>query len=365
MTALCYLLFVAATADAAPSLRFEAAGKGVRVRASFGDAALKGVPAGALTQAQGEAWLTLGLIDPDTKALGPAMLGAYARKGGEITFTPRHSLLAGQRYRATLLPRSKSPTTADHVVAARKPAPRAAVEKVYPTADVLPANQLKFYIYFSQPMRESRTIFDHIHVLDDKGDEVIDPWRRTELWSADGKRLTLWVHPGRLKKGVNLNEELGPVLEEGRSYSLAITAKLLDADGQPLAKAFTKKFKTSKAIRTVVDVDEWKLAAPKAGGREALTITFPRPLDHALLGRFVEVFDEDGVPVRGAIAVGKEERSITFVPAAAWQDQEHRVVVDGRLEDLAGNSVEQIFDVDRKAPTADAPKQSVKFTPKR
>ena len=41
------------------------------------------------------------------------------------------------------------------------------------------------------------------------------PFRETELWSEDGRRLTLWLHPGRQKTGVNLNTEIGPVLDPG------------------------------------------------------------------------------------------------------------------------------------------------------
>jgi hypothetical protein len=83
------------------------------------------------------------------------------------------------------------------------------------------------------------------------------------------------------------------------------------------------------------------------------------------LQRFIEVLDEDGLMVPGRIEVDKEEKVMTFVPAKAWEVKPYRLVVDARLEDVAGNSVEQVFDIDAKAPDASAPARSVKFTPKR
>src|SRR5262249_33143360 len=154
---------------------------------------------------------------------GPPILGTYRRTGATLRFVPRHALTAGQRYRA-VLELGGRPETAEYRVPLPPPSPRPAVQVVYPTADVLPANLLKFYIHFSRPMRESRAIFDQIHILDEKGRAVSDPWRRTELWSADSKRLTLWIHPGRIKRGVGPRETEGPVLTPGRKYTLVIGA---------------------------------------------------------------------------------------------------------------------------------------------
>ena len=95
------------------------------------------------------------------------------------------------------------------------------VTAIYPTATVLPANHLKFYIHFSEPMRQG-VFLDHCKLLDDQDREVLEPFRETELWSADCMRLTLWLHPGRQKTGVNLNTEFGAVLEPGRRYTLVI-----------------------------------------------------------------------------------------------------------------------------------------------
>src|SRR4051812_2774418 len=89
-------------------------------------------------------------------------------------------------------------------------APR--LEAIYPSGALLPANHLKFYLHFSAPMREG-VFLDYCRLLDEHGAPVAEPFRETELWSDDHRRLTLWLHPGRQKTGVNLNDDFGPVLK--------------------------------------------------------------------------------------------------------------------------------------------------------
>jgi hypothetical protein len=99
-------------------------------------------------------------------------------------------------------------------------APR--LEAIYPSGDTVPANHLKFYLHFSAPMREG-VFLEHCRLLDATGKPVLEPFRETELWSEDHRRLTLWLHPGRQKTGVNLNDEFGPVLQPNQSYTLVIS----------------------------------------------------------------------------------------------------------------------------------------------
>jgi hypothetical protein len=54
---------------------------------------------------------------------------------------------------------------------------------VYPTADTLPENLLKFYIHFSRPMRDGDAA-RHVALLDERGRAVSDAFLATdtELW---------------------------------------------------------------------------------------------------------------------------------------------------------------------------------------
>src|SRR4051812_1587731 len=162
-------------------LRFETTPTGSRVVARLPAGLVGKLPAGRLTQEQGEAVLTVSLLSEDDKTPGPSMLGKYEHAGNELTFTPRFPLSAGATYHA-VLKGAGGTTSLDYAVPrpAAKAPPR--LIKIYPTADVLPANHLRFYLYFDRPMRGGKKLFEHLAILDDKGKEVEEPWLVDEIW---------------------------------------------------------------------------------------------------------------------------------------------------------------------------------------
>jgi hypothetical protein len=73
--------------------------------------------------------------------------------------------------------------------------------------------------------------YDYIHLLDDTGKEVELPFLELdeELWDPAMKRLTLFIDPGRIKRGVRPLEEVGPSLQEGKRFTLVIDREWKDA----------------------------------------------------------------------------------------------------------------------------------------
>jgi hypothetical protein len=327
------------------------------------------LPAGELSQPEGEAVLSVGLLG-DEGDVGPAIFGTYRRQGALLQFVPRRALVAGQRYRATVrwpddgsgVPRVVA--WRDYAVPPRKPTAPAVVEHIFPSTDVLPANHLKFYIHFSKPMREGRDIFDHIRLLDAQGNEVLDPWRRTELWDDGARRFTLWIHPGRVKQGVNLREEEGPVLHAGGTYRLVITPAVRDADGQPLACEVVKQFRVADDDHRRPLPQHWKLAAPVVGTRQPLEIDFGEPLDHALALRCLKVETDSGETVAGRVTLSRNETLWHFVPEKPWTAGAHRLRVLGILEDLAGNTPLRMFDDDLTQDDGEPPRLERTFIPR-
>jgi hypothetical protein len=354
----------AADMDSALRVRSTVDPARIEVIAAIPAKGLEQIPHGKLAQEQGERWLRFSLLDKENPKAETPIFGTYERRDGGLFFTPRYPLARGQRYRAIWEPVKGEITSVEYAVPLRPHTPPAVVEKIFPSAPVLPANQLKFYIHFSKPMRETSAIFEQIHLLDEDGKEVDDPWRRTELWTADGRRLTLWVHPGRVKRGVNLREEIGTVMQPNREYRLVIGAEVLDAEGQPLGKTSTKKFRTTDEQRSRISIEQWKIQAPTVDTEQVLFLEFPRPLDRALLERYVTVLDAKGKTVPGRIVVGPEERSWSFHPNQGWKATDYRIVVNERLEDLAGNTPLRVFDVDLTEPAPDSPKLTLNFRPK-
>jgi hypothetical protein len=355
------LLLYAQSADS--PIRFEATSDGRRVVARLPAEVAGTLPAGPLTQQQGEAILTVALLANNTKTPGPSMFGKYVRTGNELTFTPRFPFSAGATYRASLKTAGKT-TSLDYRVPmpAAKAPPR--VVQIYPTADVLPANHLRFYIYFDRPMRGGKGLFKHLALLDDKGNEIDAPWLVDEIWDEANNCLILYIHPGRIKWGVEQRELMGPVLNEKRSYALVVRGEWTDLDGNKLGKDTIKKFRTTGEDRVRIELSDWKLTAPAAATRDAVTLTLPKSIDYRSLQTGLTVRNAKGQVVAGAIAIGKGETSWRFTPTQPWQAATYHVSVSPDLEDVAGNTPSRPFDMDLLTPQRPAQKLQIEFEPR-
>lgn len=353
------LLFLALLPATAEELRIDTTGKAVKVVGRLPAEAIARLPTGVIGQDDGEKWLRFSLLDG--KREGPPMVGTYERRDDRLTFVPRYGLQAGQAYRAHLGPIGKPLASTEYRVPNRAASPLAFVEKVYPSAEVLPANHLRFYLHFSAPMRGGKDIFNHIRILDAQGNEVHDPWLRDELWDENSKMLILYIHPGRIKWGVLLRMLFGPVLEPDQEYTLVIPPELLDIHGQKLGKEFRKKFRTTAEDRVRIVVEDWKFTSPPAGTRDAVVIAFPKIMDHSSLNRFLSIRNDKGETVAGKIDIGRDERSWSFRPTQPWQAGCYALTVSEELEDTAGNTPFRPFDMDRNSPRVVNPRLKLDF----
>jgi hypothetical protein len=303
----------------------------------------------------------------------PAMLGSYRVEDDRIIFTPRFPLVDGLCYSARfnteqLAEKYGAPT--GHAIIATFSLPAAAtgaptrVTAIYPTANELPANQLKLYLQFSAPMSWGEAI-DHIHLYDEAGREVPRAWLRVdqELWDPARERFTLLFDPGRIKRGLRSNREDGAPLTEGHQYRLVIDRAWRDGNGHPLAADGEKSFTVTATDRKAPDTGVWQVAAPTPGSTAPLRLVFDEPLDYALLGRMIEIYDEGGARVEGQIEIANNETEWRLIPAAPWRAGRYEVRLDPRLEDRAGNNLRRLFDADLRADkTGEAPERlTLKF----
>ena len=225
--------------------------------------------------------------------------------------------------------------------------PTTQVVRVSPSREVVPENLLKLYIEFSAPMSFGEA-YEHLKLLDGSGKPLDLPFLELgeELWDPRGMRLTLLFDPGRIKRGLKPREELGPVLEEGKSYTFVLDPGWHDAKGTPLKAGFRKRFRVGPPDMTTPDPTSWRIDPPGLGTTEPLVIRFPESLDRAMLGRVLVVTDATDKLRAGKITIGEEETSWSFVPETPWRAGTHALLVDKTLEDLAGNSVDRPFEVD-------------------
>ncbi len=283
----------------------------------------------------------------------PAIGGNYHVAGDAVRFTPQFPLRPGMSYQAEFFPPTRSPILSparysiDFKIPAPPPTSPTRVTAIYPSASTLTENQLRFYIHFSAPMATGDA-YSHVKLLKDSGQVVDRAFLEVsgELWDGSGQRLTVLCDPGRVKKGLQPREELGPVLEAGQTYRLVIDKTWRDANGQPLAAEFEKKFVAGPAVELAVDVNAWKITAPSAGTRDPLVLRFPRPLDRALLMRMLTVADASKKPIAGEITLGDEERRWEFHPDQPWPSGQFSIVADTALEDPAGNNLARPFEID-------------------
>jgi hypothetical protein len=280
----------------------------------------------------------------------PAMVGDYQVTERGIQFVPRYPLTPGVQYRAVF--HSGMRGKGDSVVARfmipeRRSEPTTVVENVYPTADLLPENQLKFYIQFSSPMSRGKA-YDRIHLKDGSGQVVVLPFLEIdeELWDAAGRRLTVFFDPGRVKRELLPREQEGPALIAGQRYTLEIDSSWKDADGTQLRRGYRKVFRVGPADYSAPQPMGWRVDVPAAGSRDPLVVGFGEPLDWALLERLLWVVDSTGGESAGEASVGAGESSWQFVPKDEWIEGDYRLMVETTLEDLAGNSIGRLFELD-------------------
>jgi hypothetical protein len=239
----------------------------------------------------------------------------------------------------------------DRIITSVSPPAKAAshpttVTAIYPSAGVLPENQLKFYIHFSAPMGRGEA-YERVRLEKAGGEVVPIPFLELseELWDRDGTRFTIFFEPGRIKRGVMLRDEVGPALVAGEQYVLVVDGAWRDANGTPLGEAFKKKFRAGPSDETQPDPKQWKVTAPKAGTRDPLSVDFNESLDHAMLERVLQVASSTGEMVPGVIDVVRGETAWRFTPDDSWKSGKHELVIAGTLEDLAGNSIGRPFEV--------------------
>jgi hypothetical protein len=156
--------------------------------------------------------------------------------------------------------------------------------------------------------------------------------------------LTVLLDPGRLKRWVGPNVELGPPLKMGQKYTLEIGSGMTDLHGRPLAERFRKHFFVRDPVREHVLVEDWKLLPPVTGSRQALVLTFPSPLDWALLMQSITILSADGALIGGQVAVDQCERRWSFTPSSSWTRGVYHIRVGSNLEDVCGNGMTGPFD---------------------
>ena len=267
-----------------------------------------------------------------------------------VLFQPRFPLQAGVLYVAEFRSRSQSAavTLQELSLPELKRVRTAEVALLTPSAQILPQNLLKFYVHFTAPMSQG-VAYDFIELSTVDGQVLEHPFLEIseELWDPSGRRLTLLLDPGRVKRGLVPREEDGPIFMAGYDYRLTIKADWPDAQGIPLTKGFVKEFRIAAEDFRQPDPANWVIQPARARTREPLTFVFPEPLDRATVASGISFRNARGHVIPGEFTFSAHETRAHFTPTKAWRAELVDVVISPIIEDLAGNSIERPFEVDK------------------
>lgn len=314
-------------------------------------------------------WLALMRVTVDgPPSANPPVVGQHRVTSTGIDFVPTFPFDPGRGYAVELDP-SKLPASAK--TPAGKPAARPAfrtvvvmpsesrvpsttVARVLPSSPVVPENLLRMYLEFSAPMarEHGRDFLRLVEVgADGRDTEVKDAFLALDVdfWSPDGRRYTVLFDPGRVKRGILPNDQFGRALKPGHRFAVVIDQKWRDEHGQALASPFRHEFSVGPADMAALRLADWKVLGPSSpvpGARGALSVRFPKPLDHGLLQRSLGV-TRDGKSVDGDVEIGANETEWRFTPKNTWTSGRYDLVVLSILEDPMGNKIGQSFDVDK------------------
>lgn len=208
--------------------------------------------------------------------------------------------------------------------------------RVFPVGPV-PANLLRWHFVFACPVDAVATDAA-VELLDATGQPVLNAFVDWPggLWDETGTRLTLLMHPGRLKTGLSVRRDVGPALVEGHAMSLRLRPTGL---GDAEAAAGEHRFTVQAAESRALDTAAWWVDAPVAGECAPLRVHFDRTMDAITLPGSFAVVDEAGRRVAGDLRASCDGRSASFRPFQPWQAGAHAWLVDPELEDLCGNRV--------------------------
>ena len=181
-----------------------------------------------------------------------------------------------------------------------------------------------------------------------------------ELWNKERTTLTLWLDPGRIKRDLQPNKKLGLPLELGGTYQIVNKPGWRDAEGDSLFNLYLKEFYIGPRDSLSPDPNTWTIHSPKAGGKDRLKIELHEPLDYMLLKNAIRVVDNTGKVVNAVIEVEAGETTLHFTPSAAWSAGNYTLEIESRLEDLAGNNLNRLFDTDLTKKTNTAQKDVYK-----
>ena len=187
--------------------------------------------------------------------------------------------------------------------------------------------------------QEFSSTLRRIPLLNDEEQVVREPFLvlSQELWSVDGRRLTVLMEPGRIKRGLGTDPSHEPALVIGRTYSLVVTA---------LGQTARHTFRVSDPVLEAVEEANWRLVSPTVGSLDPAVVHFDRVMDAALCEDEIGILTSSREVVETRVSLAPDGTAARLIPSRPWRAGEHRLVASERLEDVCGNRLGEALDHD-------------------
>ena len=213
-------------------------------------------------------------------------------------------------------------------LAMARAAPQTEVLAIWPSTATIPERLLRISILFAQPRGAA---IDQIFLLDGGGEPIADAFVDQELWSPDGRILTLLIDPGRVKTGLIAHDEKGPVLTAHSRVSLRVGPKII------------REWKVAQGGCRIPNVADWRIKTPRASTREPFEVFFPGPVD-AQSRELIALVGENGRRIDGRATLDEGEEHWSFTPALLWLPGKAELVVHPRFESPCGDEIGEGFE---------------------
>lgn len=185
-----------------------------------------------------------------------------------------------------------------------------------------------------------------VRLFDRAGGEVVHPFLDLPegLWDPSGTRLTLLLHPARIKSGLAAREAMGPAVRRSRTYRLEIDLGLLAGEKASGRFVHLHDFDVGDPLVDVVRPMAWSVSPAPAGTLAPLRIAFDRTMDRLGLENGFAIEGPDSEGIAFDLSVGPGERDVRLAPQHPWRGGPYQLWMSPDLEDVAGNRIASGFE---------------------
>lgn len=202
-------------------------------------------------------------------------------------------------------------------------------QTLYPSGPAIPANHLRFHVQLTEPA-SAEAIRTSIRFEDADGQDLRFRLLDEIIVAADGRMVTLFIHPAFIKHALQAKEQSGQALLPNQRVSLEVMGVRRTWDVIPPRE-------------DPIATGSWRGGAITPGTQDPLEVQLDRPID--ILSRdLIAVADRQGRRIGGRAELLPGETVWRFTPHAPWPEGPLALRIRADLEDAAGNRICTAFE---------------------